>query len=107
MAQRPARKLVPKGFAHGVRRPSAVFKIQVCGESVIFRALGLHIQVNHAFFVQRSFEPAQSTDGVRGRGRSKQEDGVILWEKPKIVFENHQIVFFNLCIGRISVLYVN
>jgi hypothetical protein len=100
-AQACAERIHPR-----VRGTFAVFKIQVCGDRIIFRALCLHIQVNHAFFVQRSSSRRNApiaSGGMDDRNKKtasyfgKNEDR--LREPPDR--------FLQFCIGRVSVLYVN
>src|SRR6266566_2310516 len=107
MAKCPARQLLRKRFTGATRRACASLKIQVRRSRVILCALRFCIEANHSFFIQRSFQTTQCRNCIRGHGQSKQKDCLILWKELKVVFENDEIVLFYLCIGRVSVFYVN
>ena len=82
-------------------------KIQVCGSRIIPRALRFGIQPDHAGFIQRSLELSQRSNCWSWQRKPIQEHCVIAWEKLQIVFKRDQIVFANLCVGRVSVFHIN
>src|SRR6266699_688068 len=59
MPQGPARKFVRERFTSAGCRFNVVTKIQVRCSRVVFRALRFSVQLNHARFVQRTFEFAK------------------------------------------------